>query len=100
MTVQQIKDFYNAGKFEETLATSYSQGVFDGLISIEGARRNEGKCGDELCGFFEIAENGGQIRHPSYRTEELVEKWELEGYPMDVPFTDLAISYMTKRYGC
>lgn len=100
MTVQQIKDFYNGREIKEALATSYSQGVFDGLISIEGVRRSEGKGGDELCGFFDIAEKGGQIRHPGYRTEELIEKWEHNGYPMDVPFTDLAISYMSKRYGC
>lgn len=82
------------------MGTSYSQGVFDGLISMEAARRHEGKGGDELCGIFEAYEQGESIRHPAYRTEELIEAWESHGRDMGAPFGDLALSYLSGQYGC
>jgi hypothetical protein len=100
MTVQQVKDYYNGGLSEKLIATSYSQGVFDGMIAIEGARRNEGRGGDEFCGLFDRERNDNPIRHPAYQAEKLIGDWQDEGYSMDAPFADLAISYLTMEYGC
>ncbi|GHE22833.1 hypothetical protein [Halomonas urumqiensis] len=100
MTVQEVKDYYHGGMSEELIATSYSQGVFDGMIAMEGARRNEGKGGNEFCDLFEREQNDNPIRHPAYRTEQLIEDWQEGGYPMDAPFADLAISYLSGQYGC
>jgi len=97
MSVMKVKEMLDNSREGETMAISYSQGVFDGLIAMEGARRNEGKGGDELCKLFEGDES---IRHPAYQTEMLIETWERRDRNMEAPFADLALNYLSGQYGC
>lgn len=100
MSVSDIKGFFAQGDQGRTIGVSYSQGVFDGLISMEGARRHEGRGGDEFCGLFDAYERGEQVRHPAYRTEELIDAWEQHGRDMEAAFGDLALSHLSGQYGC
>nr|WP_156889298.1 hypothetical protein [Halomonas sp. 1513] len=100
MSVKDVKDFFSQGDQGRTIGVSYSQGVFDGLISMEGARRHEGKDGEEFCGLFDAYERGEPVRHPAYRTEELIDAWEQHGRDMEAAFGDLALSYLSGQYGC
>lgn len=100
MTVQEVKNYLSGDTSEKLIATSYSQGVFDGMIAMEGVRRKEGRGGDEFCGLFNGHQSDDSIRHPAYLTEELIQSWQDGGYPMDASFADLAISYLSGQYGC
>lgn len=100
MSVSQVKKLFAEGEQGKLVGTSYSQGVFDGLISMEAARRHEGEGEDEFCGIFEAYEQGEDIRHPAYSTEQLIEAWESHGRNMDASFGDLALNYLSGKYGC
>jgi hypothetical protein len=43
---------------------------------------------------------GKPIRHPAYKTKELVAAWERQGYPMHTSVVDFVLAYMTQQYGC
>ena len=101
MSIQEVRELYNRGEQGKIMGTSYSQGIFDGLIGMEQARRHEEARGRrEFCGIFDSYDQGNPIRHPAYETEKLIEEWESHGRDMEAPFVDLALSYLSGRYGC
>lgn len=100
MTVRQVKELMQRGKLGELAATSYAQGVFDGMLAMEYLYRKETGKAREFCGIIDAHKSGTPIRHPAYRTKELLRVWEQLGRSMDAVFTDLALNYMSAQYGC
>ncbi|MDZ7853492.1 MAG: hypothetical protein U5L98_12835 [Halomonas sp.] len=100
MSIKKVQELFNKGREGEIMGTSYSQGVFDGLIGMEGTRRHEGKGGEEFCGIFDAYEQDEPVRHPAYKTEMLIEEWNSRGWDMEAPFIDLALSYLSGKHGC
>ena len=86
ITVQQVKDLLEKGEIGELSATSYSQGVFDGLIAMEYLKRTETGEAKEFCILIDAAKAG----HPVVR----------QGRKMDAVFSDLALNFLSKNYGC
>ncbi|HZH08938.1 MAG TPA: hypothetical protein VEZ24_01065 [Microvirga sp.] len=100
MTINQVKELLGKGQLGELAATSYSQGVFDGLLAMEYLRRAETGEAREFCGIIDAERTGQPVNHPAFRTRELVLAWEKQGRSMAVGFPDLALNYLSAQYGC
>ena len=100
LTVQQVKELMNKEQIGELAATSYAQGVFDGLITMEYLHRKETGEKKEFCGLIDAYDQGRPIEHPASHRKELIAAWQRQGLSMDVVFADLAINYLSGQYGC
>lgn len=100
MTVRQVRDLFAKGQLGELAATSYAQGVYDGLITMETLRRSETGEQREFCGLYAAYKSGRPVEHPAARTRELLDTWEKQGRSLDVVFGDLALNYLSAQYGC
>lgn len=100
MTVQDLKKFLAKGEAGELAATSYVNGVVDGMLGLDSLHQKERKTPKEFCRFYEAQKAGKPIRHPAYRTRELVNAWEKQGHPMNTLAVDFVLAFMTAQYGC
>jgi hypothetical protein len=100
MTVRQIKGLLDKGQLGELAATSYSQGVFDGLLAMEYLRRVETGEAREFCRLIDAEKEGRPVPHPAFQTRELVAAWEKQGRSMAAGFPDLALNYLSGQHGC
>lgn len=101
MTVDQLSSMIAEGKLGELAATSYVQGVMDGMIAFEAMRRNGLARPKEFCVIFDKYGSGfGGTRHPAYQTKSMVAAWQREGQPMDTIAPDMALSFLSNQYGC
>jgi hypothetical protein len=100
MTIQQLKDLLQRGTLGELGATSYVQGVVDGMLAMETMRRNGSIRPREFCKLMDAIDAKQKIGHPSSETKQVVEAWERTGKPMDTIAVDVVLSYLSGRYGC
>jgi hypothetical protein len=100
LTVQQVKELHDRDAVGKVAATSYSTGVFDGLLAMEALRRTERGEATEFCGVYDAHRRGQPIRHPAFRTRELIREWERQGRSMELPYHDLALNFLSATYGC
>jgi hypothetical protein len=100
MSVKDLKDLIARGPDGELGATSYVQGVVDGMLGMDAVNQKEKKLPAEFCRFLESYKRGKPERHPAYRTKQLVTAWEKEGFSMNAPAVDMVLSFMTSQYGC
>src|SRR5690606_7341406 len=91
MTVTQLREMLERGDQGDLAATAYMQGVMDGMIGMDALNHNQYGRPFEFCGLQDVQR---PVRHPAYRTEELVRAWEVAGYPMEVPVVDLVLSLL------
>jgi hypothetical protein len=98
MTVNMLKEMLQKGSIGELAATTYVQGVVDGMLGMDSVLQKEGKMPPEFCGIHGPSSSGIPIQHPAYHTRPLVSSWERQGYPMDAPAVDMVLSYMTKQF--
>ncbi len=101
MTVNQMKQIYDQQGVESPVGLAFSQGVFEGLVTLEAARRAEGQQSSEFCRLFDMIDRG-ETPDPHIATQSmwLIEKWEGQGRNMDAPFAELLLNYMSGTYGC
>jgi hypothetical protein len=97
MTVQQLRDLIDKGMSGEALATSYFQGVVEGMFAMDSLRKKERGAKYDFC---KIYGNNKPIRHPAYETKRLVKLWESRGYSMSTLAPDMILMYLTRQYGC
>lgn len=100
MTVEQLKKLLAQGKPGEALATSYVQGVADGMLAMETMRRKSLLRSKEFCQFYEQQEAGHPLPHPAFYTRQIVERWEAAKRPMNTIAVDMVLSYLSGSYGC
>ena len=100
MSVKHLKDFIAQGPNGELTATAYVQGVTEGILGMDSLYQKEKKLPPEFCKFYEASAQGKPIRHPAYRTKEIVAAWEKQGLPMTTPAVDMVLAFMTSQYGC
>ena len=101
MTVQHLKDLLNSGHAGEVAAVSYVNGAVDGLLAMDSLNNKEKNIPLEFCKLHEAGKSGNPlIKHPAYRTREIVEEWERLKEPMNFLAIDLVLSYLTSQYSC
>lgn len=102
MTVQQLRDMIaQKGDVGELAATSYFQGVVEGMMAMETMRRNGGIREKEFCKLLDGSpEDTASILHPAYRAKEVIAAWERQGQPMNTVAPDVVLSFLSSQYGC
>lgn len=100
MTVQNLKELSEQGSEGERAAVAYVNGAVDGMVGLDFIFQKERNAKPEFCKFSEAKRSGNPIKHPAYRTKELIASWERAGYPMDTPAVDFVLAFLTAQYGC
>lgn len=97
MTVEQLRNMISKqGQVGEVAATSYFQGVVEGMMAMEAMRRNGLMRDKEFCKLFDAV----NTQHPAYRTKQVIAAWEREGKPMETIAPDMVLSFLSSQYGC